>query len=200
MSAEAVAQALLARRRHPSDRLCCTIAGESGTGKTTLALETAAQLDRQGLRAVVLHQDDYFRLPPRQNHARRLQDLSQVGPAEVRLDRLAEHLRAFVEGRSSILRPVLRRAEDRFAEERLELGDARVLIVEGTYVTRLEPVDVRVFIDGTYRQTEVARRQRARDLIDERTPAILAIEHRLVQADRARAHLVLRFSDSARPR
>ena len=65
-----------------------------------------------------------------------------------------------------------------------------VLLVEGTYVARLEPVDLRVFIDLDYRQTEQWRRLRARDPIDELTDRVLAIEHELIRPDLERADIV----------
>ena len=66
-----------------------------------------------------------------------------------------------------------------------------MLIVEGTYVSRLEPLDLRVFLAGDYRQTEQARRARARDPIDEHTDAILAVEHRIIERDERLADIVL---------
>jgi len=74
----------------------------------------------------------------------------------------------------------------------MEIGSAIVLVVEGTYVAQLEPVDLRVFIDLDYRQTEQWRRLRARDPIDELTDRVLAIEHDLIRPDLKRADVVFK--------
>ena len=137
-----------------------SIAGESGCGKTTMALELAEALDAQ-----VLHQDDYFLFPPKENAARRRRDLSWVGRGEVDLERL---------------------------QADFDAHEAATLIVEGTYVTRLDGIDLRVFIELDYRATEAARIARARDPIDEHTNRILAIEHEIIRRDLPLADVVVR--------
>ena len=52
---------------------------------------TDMELDRD----VVLQQDDYFRLPPKSNHQKRLDDILWVGTGEVRLD-LSESVRSHI--------------------------------------------------------------------------------------------------------
>ncbi len=149
-------------------RCCVSIAGESGAGKSTLARDLAARLPN----AMVLHQDDYFHLPPAENAARRRKDFAWVGRGEVDLELLATHVRAFKRGDSPFSAVV-------------------TLIVEGTYVTRLPELELRVFIDRDYRATEADRRARARDPIDEHTDRILSIEHQIIRADMPLADLVL---------
>ncbi|RLB46841.1 MAG: hypothetical protein DRI90_26965, partial [Deltaproteobacteria bacterium] len=136
-------------------------------------------------------QDDYFDLPPRAIAARRLAEPGSVGLGEVRLDLLGQHVAAFVAGASQIVKPCVLRGDERISSERLDFGGARVLIVEGTYVSRLAPLHWRVFLTADYRQTERARRVRARDPIDEHTDAILAVEHRIIQQDKSLADVVL---------
>jgi len=75
MSLSAIARALR-QRAEQTGRIVCTISGESGCGKTTLARRLVEQLVGIGLDSVVLHQDDYFRLPPRASDAKRLEDLA----------------------------------------------------------------------------------------------------------------------------
>jgi len=188
--AEVVAR-LGALAADPAARVTCSVAGESGSGKTTLARRLARELAERKVEAVVIGQDDYFVLPPRRNAARRVAEPGWVGRGEVQLELLAEHLAAFVAGAAHIDKPRLERAADRFITERIELQSTQVLIVEGTYVTRLQPLDLRVFLAGDFRQTERARRARGRDPIDGHTDAILAVEHDLIAADRELADVVL---------
>ncbi len=148
-------------------RAVCSVAGESGVGKTTLCRALCEVWAERGVAARILHQDDYFHLPPSDNHARRVADPSWVGKGEVDLARLEADVAAF------------------------RRDGQGVLLVEGTYVTTLAGIDLRVFIAGDHRQTEAARRRRARDRIDDHTDRILAIEHALIRQDRARADVVL---------
>lgn len=164
-------------------RRVLAIAGESGAGKTTLA----EAIQRAHPASHVLGQDAYFLRPPRANHAARRRDLGRVGPHEVDLARLQAHLDAWRAGAATIERPVVDRAADRIGTAPFAFGGADLLIVEGTYVLRLARVDQRVFVDGDWRTTAAGRRARARDLIDDLIPQVLAIEQRLIQADRPRA-------------
>lgn len=174
-----------------SARLVCTVAGESGVGKTTLARALASRLDQRGARALVIHQDDYFRLPPRANHRRRVEDLSWVGPREVDLERLAADLRAFLQGAATLALPTVDESADRFAVSRHDVSDVRVLVVEGTYVTVLEDTALRVFVRGSADSTRNARRLRGREAIEAITDTILRREHELIARHEAEAHLVL---------
>ena len=69
-----------------SSTVTVTVAGESGSGKSEIAHCIAEVLEGEGKRALVLGQDDYFKLPPKSNHNRRLEGIDWVGPGEVRLD------------------------------------------------------------------------------------------------------------------
>ena len=79
-------------RRRPA--IVVTIAGESGSGKSEIAHCLAEALAAEGRSSVILGQDDYFKLPPRTNHARRLEEIDWVGPGEVWLDLLDAHAHA----------------------------------------------------------------------------------------------------------
>jgi uridine kinase len=167
-------------------RPVCAIAGESGAGKTTLARALVHRLEG----ALILHQDDYFHLPPTQTHARRQRDLGVVGPGEVDLGRLRDHIAAFRAGAPSIDAPVLAPGGDSFTARPTPLEAVCFLIVEGTYAMRL-PADLRIFVSGTYRETLAARLARGRDPIDALTDRILAIEHDAIAPDRELADIVV---------
>jgi len=177
-------QSILTRQR----RVVVSLGGESGTGKSCLARAVAEAFPQE---TFVLGLDDYFRLPPRKNHAQRMADAEWVGLGEVDLDRLQLHVDAFVAGATELTIPQLDRAADCFHQIEVGLGPVRILVVEGTYATRLRGVDLRVFIDGDPTTTEAARRDRGRDVFDEATVRALEVEHRLLRPERDRADLVL---------
>ena len=86
-----------------------------------------------GFSAIVLGQDDFFRLPPRSNHARRMEDISWVGPGEVRLDRLSEVVAALVaQPADPVDKPLVIFDADRITEEEVPPGPWHVVIAGGT--------------------------------------------------------------------
>ena len=169
-----------------------TVAGESGSGKSETAAALAEALEKRGLKTLILGQDDYFKLPPKSNAAKRREDISWVGTSEVRLDLMDAHLRAAKAGESAVVKPLVFFDEDRIGEERLSLQDVNVVIAEGTYTTALEEADFRAFIDGDYHHTLAHRKKRARDEVEGAfIEQVLEIEHRIISGHKARADIVL---------
>jgi uridine kinase len=126
--------------------LAVSIAGESGCGKTETAHCLGEAIEKTGRSCIVLSQDDYFRLPPKSNHNKRIEDIAWVGTGEVRLDLLGEHALALKAGIDKPLeKPLVYFEEDRIGSETVAAGNRDVVIVEGTFTTLLPDIDVRVF-------------------------------------------------------
>ncbi|AKS41127.1 uridine kinase family protein [Wenzhouxiangella marina] len=170
-----------------------TIAGESGSGKSETAAALRDCLADQGIEAVIFQQDDYFVHPPHSNDRARRQDIDWVGPGEVRLALLDQHLAAFKRGEAEIDKPLVIYAEDRIDSETLKLESARIAIAEGTYTSLLEQADWRVFIDRTLEQTRAHREKRRRhdSELDPFIDRVLAIEHEIIRQHRDRADLIV---------
>lgn len=175
-----------------SGTVAVSIAGESGCGKTETAQCLAELLESEGRTCLVISQDDYFRLPPKSNHQKRLGDISCVGLQEVRLDLLDEHVAAVkAHPDQPLTKPLSYYDEDEIRSETLAPGPRDVLIVEGTYTTLLENVDLRAFINRTYHQTKKARLARARDPDVGFLEQVLEIEHQEISQHKARADVVI---------
>ena len=187
-----VSKVILERIGELDRRLTATVAGESGSGKSETAATTAEELEKRGIKTVILGQDDYFKLPPRSNAAKRREDIDWVGMGEVRIDLLNQHLREAKEGAQKILKPLVFFEEDRVGEETLSLEGVDVVIAEGTYTTALLEADVRAFINATYHGTLEHRRQRARDETEgDFIERVLEIEHRIISSHKERADIIL---------
>lgn len=178
----------VARRSRPTT---ISVAGESGSGKSETAQALVEAFDAIGVQGLVLGQDDYFVLPPRSNDRKRRRDITCVGPQEVRLDELDQHLAAARSGASEIRKPLVVYAEDAIDEERIALSGVRVIIAEGTYTSLLENVDTRVFIARDRIETMAARARRAREPVDPFIEEVLVIEHAIISAHRSLADIVL---------
>jgi len=123
------------------------LSGESGSGKTTLGAALA-----EALGATLVHMDDWYRLPPDENSRARRRDLEIVGPGEVALGALDEHI-------GGLDGPV---------------------VVEGTWVLLLGTPQVQVFLERTWQESHRDRIARGRDPIDDHTPRILAREQQIL--------------------
>ena len=169
-----------------------TVAGESGSGKSETAATTGQELEKRGYKVVILGQDDYFKLPPKSNSAKRKEDIGWVGKGEVRLDLMDEHLKAAKNGEKSIVKPLVFFEEDRIGEETISLEGVDVVIAEGTYTTNLKEADFHAFIDRTYHDTLEHRKERARDETEgDFIEKVLQIEHEIISAKKPVADIVL---------
>lgn len=189
--ASTIADRLLPDSEDRLGRYGISVAGESGSGKSTIAAALAEAFEQRGIRAAVIQQDDYFVRPPRTNDAARRRDISWVGPQEVRLDLLDRHMRLALDGAERVTKPLVLYEADAITEEVVDLGGVKVVIVEGTYVTGLPSVDCRVFIARDRLDTMETRRTRGREAPDPFIEEVLEIEHRLLCGGRAIADIVI---------
>ncbi|MFC2042851.1 hypothetical protein ACFLUA_01710 [Chloroflexota bacterium] len=173
------------------DSFALSVAGESGAGKSELAFEIARLLNKGGINAAVLQQDDYFVFPPKTNHEMRRRNLEQVGTYEVKLDFLDSNLRSFKHGEKQIYKPVVIFDEDRIVTEEKDVGDLKVLIAEGTYTSLLSFVDFGIFIDRNYHQTSESRKRRARDEFEPFMQDVLEREHLIISKHKKLADMIV---------
>ena len=186
-----IAERLAAQVRSRPRRTTISVAGESGSGKSEIGQALVEAFDALGLPGAVLGQDDYFVLPPGSNDRARREAISAVGPQEVHLDLLDEHLAAARSGASEIRKPLVVYADDAIEEETISLASARVVVAEGTYTTLLQNIDTRVFIARNRLETMEARARRAREPADPFIEEVLKIEHAIISTHRSRADVVL---------
>jgi uridine kinase len=201
-AAAEIVPALLPRIRGSGGKYTISVAGESGSGKSETATAIADALAEEGIESVIFQQDDYFVHPPKSNDRARRDDIAWVGPQEVRLDLLDEHLEAFRGGAASIDKPLVDYETDSVTAEDLPTAGARVAISEGTYTSLLENVDTRVFIARDYEATRAHREKRRRDAaeLDPFIDEVLKIEHAIISEHRIRADIVINADYSVAPR
>jgi len=192
-SAQGVCELILSELKSINSRFTLTIAGESGSGKSEIATALAEELETHGFSTVIFQQDDYFVHPPKTNDRTRRQDISWVGPQEVRLNLLDEHLRSFIDGNQCVNKPLVNYVDDAITEELLEFNAARVAIAEGTYTSLLGNANRRIFIDRNYMDTKNHREQRMRDSseLDEFIDSVLTIEHGIISTHKEKADIII---------
>ncbi len=175
----------------PEGVLTVAVCGESGSGKTTLARALAAHYRSSDLAPVILHLDEFFRLPPRRNHLKRVDDFAWIGPGEVRLELLADTVAAIRGGASSVTVPRMDWTTDVEESTDIDVSGCRVVIVEGTYSARVQGMDEVVFLARTHEDTTEARRSRNREAGDDFNRRVLAREHELIAPLRHHATVVV---------
>ncbi len=164
-----------------SPKYAITVGGESGSGKSTLAFAIRKILEDEKIGCYIFHMDDYFKLPPATNHAARLEDISWVGPDEVRLDLLQEHIDFFKKGGAMIEKPLVHYKANNILSEGINLSAFNVVIAEGTYTTLLKNIDSRIFMLRNYLDTLEDRKKRARDPIIPFNENVLKVEHDIIK-------------------
>lgn len=190
-AARAVVDVVLPEIKAAQEHYFITVAGESGAGKSEIAAAIAEFLEEKDIRCYIFQQDDFFIYPPRTNAAKRIEDINWVGVQEVKLDLIEEMLVAIKNGVSEFEKPLVIFDEDRITEESINLENVKVIIVEGTYATMLKNVDCHVFIDRNIHDTRESRKERAREAQDEFLEKILAIEHKIISANKDKADIII---------
>ena len=169
-----------------------TIAGESGSGKSETAAVLAELCEKAGDKTLLLQQDDYFIYPPKTNHRKRLEDISWVGPGEVKLDLIEENIEEIKIGKQkSIAKPLVNYDKDLITKETVSIKGIKIVIVDGTYTTTLKNADLKAFIDRDYRQTKKDRLKRSRDPAIDFLEEVLAIEHEIISGHKELADIII---------
>jgi uridine kinase len=172
-------------------RYTMTVGGESGSGKSETAQAIAETLQEKGVNCGIYQQDDYFVYPPKTNDATRRKDIKWVGPQEVYLDLLDEHLKAALDGKARVRKPLVIYDQDRITEETMNLEGLKVVVAEGTYTTLLNNVDKKIFIARTRLETMAARKKRGREAMDPFIESVLEIEHEIISAHKEMADIII---------
>ncbi len=173
-------------------KFCIAIAGESGCGKSTLASALKTEIDAVfNLKGYIFQMDDYFKLPPKDNHEAREQNIANVGPHEVNLTLLNAHISAFKKGESIIEKPLVDYYKNTIGLETANLSGAHYCIAEGTYTCLMSEIDCKLFMEVNYKDTEVFRRKRNRDIMSSFNDKVLAIEHEIIKTHNALADIII---------
>jgi uridine kinase len=180
--------------RRKRTRYTITVAGESGSGKSETGRAIADELEKHGVRSVVLGQDDYFVLPPRSNDEERRNDPQWLGPhVEVRLDLMEQALVSAIQGKREVTKPLVDYDANTIQEETITLDGIRVLIAEGTYTSLLKHVDTRIFIARNWLDTleDRHKRNRGKETGDPFTEQVLSMEHKIIAGHKQLADFVI---------
>ncbi|WP_400076632.1 hypothetical protein [Winogradskyella sp. R77965] len=177
-------------------RVCIAVGGESGSGKTSLAYALFIDIEKElGLKGFLFHGDDYFKLPPKDNHNKRLENITNVGPSEVSIELLDKHLKAYIKNEGEIEKPIVNYDENSIGTETIHTNDYNFCIVELTYAMLLKQPTFKIFIENSYIDTKENRTKRARDIMNKFNESVLEIEHNIIKEHFVYADLTIKKGD-----
>lgn len=189
-----IAPRLVEQIKNKGSRYTITVAGESGSGKSESGKAIADELEKEGIKSVLLGQDDYFVLPPKSNDAKRREDPEWLGPhVEVKMDLLDQNLQDAIEGKNEIVKPLIDYNENSIVDEVISLEGIQVVIAEGTYTSLLKNVDTKVFIARNRIDTLEHRqkRNRGKEVGDPFIENVLITEHKIIAGHKQLADFVI---------
>jgi uridine kinase len=193
-AAEIIVSEIMDQIKTKPSRFVITVAGESGSGKSETGVAIANELEKFGIKSVVLGQDDYFFLPPKLNSAKRHEDPDWLGPhIEVNFAVLEQNLIDAIENKPEFDKPLVDYNANIIESQTISLDNVKVIIAEGTYTSLLKHVDVKVFISRDWMKTLEDRRKRNRgnEVNDPFTELILATEHKIIAGHKQLADFVI---------
>jgi uridine kinase len=193
-AASVIVSHLIENIRKNKARYVISVAGESGSGKSETGLAIADELEKFGIRSIVLGQDDYFVLPPKSNDRKRREDPEWLGPhIEVKLDVLEQNLMDAIDGKREIVKPLVDYDSNTIQDETINLDGIKVLIAEGTYTSLLKHVNTRIFICRNWLDTLELRQKRMRgnEVGDPFIEQVLSIEHKIIAGHKQLADILI---------
>lgn len=124
-----IAPSLVDKIKNKGKRYTITVAGESGSGKSETGKAIADELEKEGIKSVLLGQDDYFVLPPKSNDAKRREDPEWLGPhVEVKMDLMDQNLQDAIDGKNEIVKPLIDYDKNSVEDEVISLEGIQVEI------------------------------------------------------------------------
>lgn len=189
-----IAPQLIDKIKSKDTRYVITVSGESGSGKSETGKAIADELEKEGIKSVLLGQDDYFVLPPKSNDTKRREDPEWLGPhVEVKMDVLEQNLIDAIEGKSEFVKPLIDYDANSVEDESIKLEGVKVVIAEGTYTALLKNVDTKVFIARNRIDTLEHRKKRNRgnEVGDPFIEQVLITEHKIIAGHRQLADFVI---------
>lgn len=175
------------------DPISVSISGESGSGKSCVSCSLLSKFSKNNIEIVLLSQDDYFKYPPKINHIRR-KNLKWVGPREVNLALLQEHINLLKSNKNqSIVKPLVDFSNNIITSETIPIKPYKVILIDGTYINKLNNIDIKIFLDKDYTKTKKHRLMRARERSSDFIEEILKIEHAIITKLKRKSNIIIKL-------
>lgn len=191
-AAEGIVKEVLAKK---TDKFIIGISGESGSGKSELAHSVAKGLRKHGIVAKPLHIDNYYRILPLERTQWRTENGIEkvVGYSEYDWDTIYRNVNEFKQNLSST-GPCVDLVTEQVDQLTTDYSEVDMLIIDGLYSIKTEGIDLAVFIELTYHETKKAQAVRGKEPQNEYRARVLEQEHKMVQALKPKADLLINMN------
>ena len=192
-AAEAIAKRVLKEREEKPKfyKYIVGISGESGSGKSEVSHSLARILKSENIRVKVLHTDNYYKVPPLLRlEWRRNKGIDTVGMNEYDWNLIHRNIQDFKEERESML-PCIDIIPEQVDKLITDFKKIDLLVIDGLYAIKSEGIDLRVFIDLTYKETKIAQIQRMKEDMNDFRLQVLDREHQNIRSLKPMADLII---------
>ncbi|MFC2115542.1 uridine kinase [Bacteroidota bacterium] len=167
------------------------MSGESGSGKSELSHSLAQLLKPEKIRVKIIHTDNYYKVPPLlRTEWRKTKGLNSIGINEYDWNLIHQNIREFKEGREAMM-PCIDIIPEQVDKLITDFKKVDMLVVDGLYAIKTRQVDLRVFIDLTYRETKMTQIIRGKEPMDAWRAKVLEREHLSVISLKPMADLII---------
>ncbi len=173
-------------------KMIIAISGESGGGKSELSHVLAKELRANGILTKILHSDNYYRIHPLERKEWRMQHGIEtvVGYNEYDWNSIYRNIDEFRQGKIATM-PCVDLITEQVDQLITDFNPIDALIIDGLYAIKTEGTHLNVFIELTYHETKKAQVVRGKEPENEYRARVLEQEHKMVQALKPLAHLLV---------
>lgn len=160
-----------------------------------MAHSVAKGLRKHGIVAKPLHIDNYYRILPLERTQWRTENGIEkvVGYSEYDWDTIYQNISEFKQNLSST-GPCVDLVTEQVDQLTTDYSEVDMLIIDGLYSIKTEGIDLAVFIELTYHETKKAQAIRGKEPQNEYRARVLEQEHKMVQALKPKADLLINMN------
>jgi uridine kinase len=178
------------------EKYIVTISGEVASGKCEIAQVLARLYKKDGIKAKILHMDDYYLIPPEERTEwRKKNGIDKIGYDEYDWKRINHNVDDFKNSVKSSL-PSVDLITLTVDELITDFKDIDILIINGLYSVMLDKAHLRVFVELTYKETLKEQLAEQKEEMDEFRMKVLEREHKVVQSLKPLAQFYVDFDNS----
>lgn len=174
-----------------------SISGEVETGKSEVAHMLGRLLKEKNIKVKMLYMDSYYKIPPNERTQwRKEHGIENVGFEEYDWDTINNNVDAFLKEKKATM-PCVDLFTGQIDQLITDFKDIDLLILAGLYAVKVDKVNLKVFIENTYKDTLSIQKESGKEQIDDFRMKILEQEHKVVQSLKHSADFFLDFDPSS---
>jgi len=174
-----------------------SISGEVETGKSEVAHMLGRLLKEKNIKVKMLYMDSYYKIPPNERTQwRKEHGIESVGYEEYDWDTINNNVDAFLKEKKATM-PCVDLFTGQIDHLITDFKDIDLLILAGLYAVKVEKVNLKVFIENTYKETLTIQKTSGKEQLDDFRMKVLEQEHKVVQSLKNSADFFLDFDPSS---